>query len=114
MIELEDSSEFGDAAVALPSEDGFDAFSDVESGGLESEDGLSEAAPAGAAAVMGVPEVPYSVLQVVSLLCILLLMCMSGILVTDIVRNMWTWTQSDSSLTSSFTEMLVSVTGKGS
>lgn len=111
VIELEDSSEFGDAAVALPSEDGFDAFADVDSGGgLDSESGF-EAAPAGAAVVMGAPEVPYSLLQVLSLLGILLLMCLSGILVTDVVRNMWAWSGSESSLTSGFTEMVLGAFG---
>jgi hypothetical protein len=110
VIELEDSSEFGDAAVALPAEDGFDAFADVDSGGMD-EGGFGEAAPAGAAVVMGVPEVPYSLPQVLSLLGILLLMCMSGILVTDIVRNMWAWSGSGSSLTSGFTDMVLGAFG---
>jgi excisionase family DNA binding protein len=110
VIELEDSSEFGDAAVALPAEDGFDAFADVDSAGMD-ESGFGEAAPAGAAVVMGAPEVPYSLPQVLSLLGILLLMCMSGILVTDIVRNMWAWSGSESSLTSGFTEMVLGAFG---
>lgn len=110
VIELEDSSDFGDAAVALPAEDGFDAFSDVDGGGLEEAgDAFGEAAPA--AAAVGAPEVPYHLLQVLSLLGILLLMCMSGILVTDIVRNMWAWSGAESSLTSGFTEMVLSAFG---
>ena len=109
VIELEDSSEFGDAAVASPSEEGFDAFADVDGGaGLEADDTFGEAAPAGAAMTMAVPEVPYSLLQVLSLLGILLLMCLSGILVTDVVRNMWAWSGAESSLTSSFTDMVLS------
>ena len=113
VIELEDSSEFGDAAVALPAggEEGFDAFADVDGGGgLDEAEGL---APTGApAAAMGAPEVPYSLLQVLSLLGILLLMCMSGILVTDVVRNMWAYAGSDSSLTSGFTDMVLSAFGQ--
>lgn len=111
VIELEDSSEFGDAAVALPSEEGFDAFADVE-GGLEEVDTLGATAPGGAAVVRGLPEVPYSTLQVLSLLGILLLMCLSGILVTDVVRNMWAWSGEASSLTSGFTEMVLSAFGQ--
>ncbi len=113
VIELEDSSEFGDAAVALPAEEGFDAFSDVDSGGAleEAGDTFGESAPAGA--VMSVPEIPYTLPQVLSLLGILLLMCMGGILVTDIVRNMWAWSGgSQSVLTSGFTEMVLSAVGQ--
>lgn len=109
VIELEDSSEFGDAAVALPAEDGFDAFADVDGGGglEEAGDTLGDTAPAAAAATMGVPDVPYSVLQVLMLLGILLIMCMSGILVTDVVRNMWAWSEAPNSLTSGFTDMVL-------
>lgn len=108
VIELEDSSEFGDAEVALPSADGFDAFADVDAGG---DVGFGEVAPVGAPVSMGVPEVPYSLPQVLGLLGILLLMCLSGILVTDIVRNMWAWSGDESPLTSGFTEALVGAFG---
>ncbi len=112
VIELEDSSDFGDAEVALPSADGFDAFADVDPGmgGLDGASGF-EAAPAPAAVAMGVPEVPYSLLQVMSLLGILLLMCLSGLLVTDVVRNMWAWSEADATLTSGFTDMVLSAFG---
>ncbi len=108
VIELEDSSEFGDAAVALPSADGFDAFADVDSG---VDGGFGDAAPAGAAVAMSYPEVPYSLPQVLCLLGILLLMCMSGILVTDVVRNMWAWSENGNALTSGFTETILSAFG---
>ncbi len=109
VIELEDSSEFGDAAVALPAADGFDAFGAADGDGLDMGGALG-ASPAGAAITMGAPEVPYSMFQVMSLLGILLLMCMSGILVTDVVRNMWAWSDT-SDLTSGFTEMVLSAVG---
>lgn len=111
VIELEDSTEFGDAAVALPAGEGFDAFADVDSG---VEGGFGEVAPVGAAAMpMGVPEVPYSLPQVLSLLGILLLMSLAGILVTDVVRNMWAWAGSglNNDLTSGFTEMILGAFG---
>ncbi len=109
VIELEDSSEFGDAAVALPSADGFDAFADVDAG---ADVGFGEVAPVGAAAMpMGVPEIPYSMPQVLSLLGILLLMCLSGILITDVVRNMWAWSGQESTLTSGFTEFILGAFG---
>jgi hypothetical protein len=111
VIELEDSSDFGDAEVALPAADGFDAFADVDPGvgGLAGASGF-EPAPA-ATIPMGTPEVPYNSLQVLALLGILLLMCLSGLLVTDVVRNMWSWSNSDATLTSGFTEMVLSAFG---
>ena len=110
VIELEDSSEFGDAAVALPAADGFDAFGSAEGDGLDMG-GTLGATSGGAVVSMGAPEVPYSLVQVMCLLGILLLMCMSGIMVTDVVRNMWAWNDS-SALTSGFTEMVLSAVGQ--
>ena len=110
VIELEDSSEFGDAAVALPAADGFDAFGSADGDGLDMGGALG-ATSAGAVVSMGAPEVPYSLVQVMCLLGILLLMCMSGIMVTDVVRNMWAWEDS-SALTSGFTEMVLSAVGQ--
>ncbi len=112
VIELEDSSEFGDAAVAVPAEDGFDAFADVDGGGLDEagDDALGAISPAPSAA-MAVPEVPYNLFEVLGLLGILLLMCLGGILISDVVRNMWAWSGNESTLTSGFTEMLVSAVG---
>ena len=60
---------------------------------------------------MAVPEVPYNVLEVLGLLGILLLMCLGGILITDVVRNMWAWSGGESSLTSALTDALVSAIG---
>jgi excisionase family DNA binding protein len=111
VIELEDSSEFGDAAVALPAADGFDAFGSAEGDGIDMGGALGASAAAGPAVSMGVPEVPYSVVQVMCLLGILLLMCMSGIMVTDVVRNMWAWSDT-SALTSGFTEAVLSAVGQ--
>lgn len=111
VIELEDSSEFGDAAVALPAADGFDAFGAAEGDGIDMGGALGATAAAGPAVSMGAPEVPYSSIQVICLLGILMLMCMSGIMVTDIVRNMWAWNDT-SALTSGFTEMVLSAVGQ--
>ena len=111
VIELEDSSEFGDAAVALPAADGFDAFGSAEGDGIDMGGALGATAAAGPVVSMGAPEVPYSLVQVMCLLGILLLMCMSGIMVTDVVRNMWAWNDT-SALTSGFTEAVLSAVGQ--
>lgn len=109
VIELEDSAE---VAPALAGE-GLDAFGDLGAGGdaaFDSADAFGEMAPAVGAAVVASPEVPFSTLQVVTLLLILLVMTFSGILMSDIVRNLWAWTpgnESVSDLTSGLTRMLV-------
>lgn len=112
VIELEDSSEFGDAAVALPAGDGFDAFGAGDGdAGMELGAALGGAAAGSARIPMGVPEVPFSTIQVCVLLGILLLMCLSGVLVSDIVRNMWAWSD-NSDLTSGFTSAVLSALGQ--
>ena len=110
VIELEDSSEFGDAAVALPADDG--GFGDQGFGDASAEGGLAAGfgATGGPAVHYGTPEIPYTTLEVVGLLGILLLMCMSGILVTDVIRNMWAWSGT-SDLTSGFTSMILNAFG---
>jgi hypothetical protein len=60
--------------------------------------------------VRATPEIPFSMLQVGALLSILLLMGLAGILVTDIVRNLWAWSDSDN-LTSGFTQMVIEAAG---
>ena len=109
VIELEDSGEFGDAPVAVA--DGLDDVSAVDSvGAFDDPQGFGDPEPAGAAVAAG-PQVNYSTLEVVILLTTLLVMCFGGILVSDIVRNMWSYAEGGSSLTSSLTEMIVKSTG---
>jgi len=73
---------------------------------------MSASAGAAAGAYRGVPEVPLAGWQVATLLCIIAFMGMSGILVTDIVRNMWSWNgESNISITSWFTKMIVDSVG---
>ena len=112
VIELEDSAEFGDAAVALPADDGGfgdQGFADADGGfgGLG-----TSGAPAAGTQVMVTPEVPFSSLMVLSLIGILMVMGMSGILITDVVRNMWQWNEGASDLTSGFTKAIISIGGK--
>ena len=111
VIELEDSTEFGDAAVALG---GDDMMGDAAAAGgfnsFEDPTGQGGAVPGAAPVMVGAPEVPIGIWQVMTLLSTILLMCMSGILVTDIVRNMWSWNGS-SDVTSGFTQMVLSALG---
>lgn len=105
VIELEDSAEFGDAPVVA---DGFDDVSAVDSeGGFgEETEGFGDVAPAAAAIPAG-PQVHYNLMEVLVLLSALLVLCLGGILVSDVVRNMWAWTGNESALTSGFTDIVV-------
>lgn len=114
VIELEDSTEFGDGAVALSEPGGFDDISAVDSPGGFDDDvqGFGEMAPANTAAVMSSPEVPYSLFEVLLLLGALLVMCLGGILMSDVVRNLWSWAGPGNELTSGFTDAILSAIGK--
>jgi hypothetical protein len=117
VIELEDSAEFGGAAVGLPGAD------DALGGGFEGDAGGfgdggfgfdDTAATAGAAAAArAVPDIPYNSVDVGLLLATLFFFGISGIFVTDIVRNMWSWSDSSnpSSLTSWLTQMVIDSVG---
>lgn len=114
VIELEDSSEFGDAAVAIPDASPMDAFADMDAGdGFSADDAFSEMAPAVSApgAVMASPEVPFSTGWVALLVVILMIMSFSGIIVSDVSRNLWAWSGNETanSLTSGISSAL---TGK--
>ncbi|RMF44577.1 MAG: DNA-binding protein [Planctomycetota bacterium] len=109
VIELEDSSEFGDEAVAVSDAGGLEAIEDLEGGGgLDAEDELA-AAPA---AIPAAPGATYGLVEVLMLLGILLIMCLSGILVSDIARNMWAWAGGEDALTSGFGQMVTSIINK--
>lgn len=119
VIELEDSSDFGDAAVALPSDGGMGGMgmgavagdSGDIFGSTSALGGGAVAAASGPAAVaMATPDVPLGTVEVVLLMLTLTLMCLCGIMVSDIIVNMWAW-NSSSDMTSGFTEMVLSAFG---
>lgn len=114
VIELEDSSEFGDAAVAIPDAGAMDAFADMDAGGgFDTNDAFAEMAPSVSApgAVMASPEVPFSAGWVSLLVVILMILSFSGIILSDISRNLWAWSGNETanSLTSGISTAL---TGK--
>ena len=138
VIEVEDSEaigeavEFADAGLeADPFADQGGGFADApvaaEEAGLVADAGFAEdeeeeAVPAGldttaARRTAGAPvpapvggyEVPFGIFQNLGLLCILAAMTLCGMLMTDLVRNMWTYTESSapvSSITSALLEMV--------
>ncbi len=113
VIALEESDSFVDAAVG---EDSEEALLEPDESGelgdqLEAFDGATAveagALPLGAGEL---PEAPYSIWNIISLLLIMMLLTVTGMLMTDIVRNMWSWSGS-SNMTSGIADALVSIFG---
>ena len=61
---------------------------------------------------MGGYEVPFTIMQCVTLMLILCVLSVGGMLMTDLVRNMWTYTEPAAPV-SSLTDSLVSMMGWG-
>ncbi|MBN8601870.1 MAG: helix-turn-helix domain-containing protein [Planctomycetes bacterium] len=117
VIELEDSSDFGDAAVALPSDGGMGMGAssgeavDIFGGAAPMSAGGGGGMSAGPAAVaVAAPDIPLGTVEVVLLMLTLTLMCLCGIMVSDIIVNMWAW-NSQSDMTSGFTSAVLSAFG---
>ena len=126
VIEVEDSEaigepvEFAEAGVVEAEPLGGDVFGaepqaedalalDEESEGIAIDE--SSAAPV-ATASMGGYEVPFTIMQCVTLMLILCVLSVGGMLMTDLVRNMWTYTEPAAPV-SSLTDSLVSMMGWG-
>jgi hypothetical protein len=123
VIEIEDSGAIGEAVEvaddafgeAQPLDDGdvFAAEPAEAEGGFGDEGeaiAIDEAvAPAGAVAAAAY-EVPFSMFQCVGLMMILLIMGISGMLMTDLVRNMWAYSEASAPV-SSLTDALISLMG---
>jgi hypothetical protein len=107
VIEIEDSTDLGEAfpadGMGLPDDGGFGE------GFTEGDVGAGLATGAAAAIPRGIPEVPLAAWEVATLLTTIIVLGISGLLVTDIVRNMWAWNgESDASITSWFTRLIMS------
>ncbi len=105
----DESSDSGSQVIALDDSGAFESDPDVavvdsgeqmlveEEGGLESalepiDDEvvtLAGSVPVAGGAVA--PEIPYSAWNILSLVLVMMLLAGAGILMADIVRNMWTW-----------------------
>lgn len=138
VIEVEDSemiadavdvqSEFGDAAGFA--EEGFgdaveplgaDAFGDApaEAVALDADpmageaislDGVDESPVVGAAVGSAGYEVPFTLMQCLFLMFIILTLSLGGMLVTDLVRNMWAYSDTSAPVTS-LTDSLIGLMG---
>ncbi len=107
VIELEDSSEIGDASVGFSSGDAgmmVDEFGMGMAGsGMGTESGVAPST-----VMQGTPEVPLNLWEVSFLMITLLLLACGGIFVTDLVRNMWAF-DSTSDFTTKFSEAFTSI-----
>lgn len=122
VIEVEDSgdvaaaADFGDDVFAeaepLADEDAFAGEAVDDDGGFGDEAAVAiddTATPAAAPVARGY-EVPFTMLQCVGLMMILVMMTLSGMLLTDLVRNMWAYTEVSAPV-SSLTDTLISIMG---
>jgi hypothetical protein len=104
-----DESDSGSQVIALDSEEDLSsgAFAPASSGMVamleeDAGEGIPTTMPGSAAAgsvaagaalmpAPSVPEAPYSVWNIVGLVCCTLLLLMTGIVMQDMIRNMWKW-----------------------
>lgn len=97
VIALDDSEAFEDSAELEEVSDG-EAVSlveetDLDEGGLEAFDAAELTPSAMVTDETTLPEAPFSVWNVLSLLLVVLMLSVIGMLMTDVIRNMWTWNE---------------------
>ncbi len=126
VIEVEDSEaiseavEFEDADFGAADAMGGGVFADdsaafgeatplVDEGAAVAFDETSPAATSAPASIGGY-EVPFTLFQCGALLGIICVMCVGGMLMTDLLRNMWTYTE-PSAPVSSLTDALIATAG---
>lgn len=120
VIEVEDSAAFagdglaaGDFGDALEGDAGFAEAAEeggfVEDEAMAVEDSFDKDEPmVGRGTPVAAYEVPYSVFQVVGLVCVVLVMGISGMLMSDLVRNIWTYAEPAAPV-SGLTDMLIEI-----
>jgi hypothetical protein len=99
VIALEDSEAFGEVGeeALAPTEPVLGAVEQVDEleGALEAAEAAPVTQPAlpESALYGAMPEMPYSIWNVLSLLSIVLILSVTGMLMTDLIRNIWTWNE---------------------
>ncbi len=112
-----DADAFGEAAFGEPIEgdEGFGADGGLEAEPIDDEDAFGVVPGSGTARsayTTGGYEVPFSIFQVASLVMVLVVMSLGGMLMTDLVRNMWAYSESSAPV-SSLTDALISLVNLG-
>jgi len=123
----DESSDSGSQVIALDDSSAFDSDSQVESAEAEEpmlvpdegdDLGVQLEPIEGAAAVAGTlpaagaeaPEADYSAWNIMALVFVVILLSVTGMLMADVVRNMWTW-NGDVSATSGLASSIVEALG---
>jgi hypothetical protein len=101
---FDDGGGFGEEAVALDAEAAEDEAVGLDT--TSSRRTSSLGVPGG----IGGYEVPFNLLQCLALLSIIAVMSLGGMLMTDLIRNMWTYTE-PSAPVSSLTDALIALMG---
>ena len=124
-----DESESGSQVIALDSIEGFDEDAATQVGGAAAmrmlEEDISGAdtmvggagmVPAGAGALAGapgmmmapaVPEAPYSIWHVLAMFVCIAILCLIGMMMADLVRNMWNWEHGTYTVNSGLMDSLI-------
>lgn len=134
VIAIEESEAFEAEEVSFDNDDGFgggggfaggfddaNALADgglddpmaLDGGGMEEDAlavGTTATAAAGAGMMMGGYEVPFTLLQTLGMLMILIVMSLGGMLMTDLVRNMWAYSETSAPV-SALTDALIGLMG---
>lgn len=94
VIALEDSEAFVDADMLEDEAEPVLGQADDElEGALNQFEPSQTLQPATQASPAGLPEAPYTVWNVVALLAICIVLALTGMLMMDLVRNMWSWSE---------------------
>ena len=121
VIALEDSEAFDqDAGMAQPDAGGQALL--AETAGLEQQlDSLDSggtpatpiaaAAPAPVSVTPDAPETPYTIWNVLGLLLIIMFLSLSGILMTDMMMNMWAWEEEGHEVATGISKALTEAIG---
>ncbi len=118
--EAEDEEDSGSQVIALEDSEAFDEEATVlatgeEPGTLDGEAGVTAEGFSGPQDAMAVPasaapELPYSVYNIVGLVVVALILALAGMLMTDLIRHIWSWDQPYSASTS-LMDLMVNVFG---
>ena len=120
----EDESESGSQVIALDTTEGTDLTGATTLGmgagmAMLEEDAADAGLPAGLPGAQqtlmmpaaAIPEAPYSIWNVLSLFVCILMLCMTGMIMFDLVRNIWSWDQAYP-VNSSLMDAIVSIFDK--
>jgi hypothetical protein len=77
---------------------------------IEEAAAVARATPALAGAGVGAPEAAYTVWNLMSLVFVVLLLGVTGMLMADVVRNMWSW-NSETGVSSGLANTIIEALG---